>query len=100
MDELYFEGDEFFLSPEELSPALKTALKACSTPGPSHEEVAYVLDTFDVTCDEDLAVKYLLSYGAWDEGELDDHRENLGKLVWLAACDMRESGEINFSIYG
>ncbi len=32
----------------------------------------------------------LEEYGAWSEGELADHAQNLQRLVWLAAGDIAE----------
>ncbi len=32
----------------------------------------------------------LREYGAWDAAELADHDANLERLLWLAACDIRE----------
>lgn len=32
----------------------------------------------------------LISYGAWDESELQDHEANLDRILWIAACDIVE----------
>ena len=32
----------------------------------------------------------LKEYGAWDEEQLSDHDENLQRLLWLAAGDIKE----------
>jgi hypothetical protein len=32
----------------------------------------------------------LKEYGAWDAEELADHDQNLQRILWLAACDIRE----------
>lgn len=32
----------------------------------------------------------LREYGAWDDGELADHKQNLQRLVWIAAGDIVE----------
>lgn len=35
-------------------------------------------------------VTELKEYGAWDVEELVDHEQNLHRILWLAACDIRE----------
>ena len=32
----------------------------------------------------------LRGYGGWEEEELQDHQENLKRLVWIAGCDIAE----------
>jgi hypothetical protein len=33
----------------------------------------------------------LREYGAWDAAELADHDQNLQRILWSAACDIREN---------
>lgn len=40
--------------------------------------------------DPDVLRRELKEYGAWDATELADHDQNLQRLVWLAACDIKE----------
>jgi hypothetical protein len=40
--------------------------------------------------DADELRKELAEYGAWDETGLADHEQNLQRLLWLAACDIKE----------
>lgn len=35
-------------------------------------------------------IRELKEYGAWDTEELSDHEQNLQRILWLAACDIRE----------
>lgn len=37
-----------------------------------------------------LLASELREYGAWDEDELADHRQNLQRILWLACNDIRE----------
>lgn len=32
----------------------------------------------------------LREYGAWDSTEINDHDENLTRLLWCACCDIKE----------
>jgi hypothetical protein len=32
----------------------------------------------------------LLGYGAWDREELESHEANLDRIVWVAACNIRD----------
>lgn len=38
----------------------------------------------------DLLASELKEYGAWDEIELQDHNQNLQRLLWLACGDISE----------
>ena len=38
---------------------------------------------------EDLK-KELEQHGAWDDEELNDHQENLKRILWIAAADIQE----------
>ena len=33
----------------------------------------------------------LAEYGAWNEEELQDHAQNLQRVLWLGVCDIREN---------
>ncbi len=32
----------------------------------------------------------LAEYGAWDDGELQDHAQNLQRILWIGVCDIWE----------
>jgi hypothetical protein len=40
--------------------------------------------------DPEKVKEELRGYGAWDREELEDHETNLGRIVWIAACGIRE----------
>jgi hypothetical protein len=40
--------------------------------------------------DPELLRAELKEYGAWDSQELSDHDQNLQRILWLAAGDIRE----------
>ena len=72
--------------------------RRCSHPGPCD------LDVADLATEPAIAAQLaaidpttlraeLQEYGAWDDGELADHAQNLQRLLWLAASDVHEQPE-------
>ena len=49
-------------------------------------EIERQLEAIDPT----VLVRELREYGAWDENELADHRQNLQRILWLACNDITE----------
>lgn len=68
------------------------AVLACSASGDvsiSVEHWASKIDLSSIT-DNDLSDQ-LSEYGAWSDDELSNRKENESRIVWIAACDIRES---------
>lgn len=70
---------------------------SCSQPGKdASEDVKDALRRYpsllaDIRdLDQFLVREELAEYGAWDEDELADDEKNAERLVWLAACDLKE----------
>lgn len=63
---------------------------SCSHPGPCDEDVKDTLPELNLQLDSGLVRAELKEYGAWNETELQDDNENLLRIVWIAACDIRE----------
>jgi len=42
----------------------------------------------------ELIAECLKEYGAWDDEELKDHKQNIQRLLWIAACDLQEKEDI------
>ncbi len=40
--------------------------------------------------DKDWLKKELSEYGAWEKEELEDHNENLQRILWIACGDINE----------
>lgn len=59
----------------------------------------YILSQYDIICDPETAKAMLRPYGAWEEGELSDHDENMLRLIWIIGCDLGENGEAYLSTY-
>lgn len=101
MPDLTFAGSDFILDREDLAdnPALLSDLLDCGGPGAADEAVAYVLRVYDVQGDVADCAAYLRGYGAWEDHELEDHEENLARLVWLTGCALNEGESAYFSRY-
>jgi len=71
---------------------LDTALD-CSQPGPADEAVADAVDFGEVNfvASADEIRQFLAGYGSWNDEELADDQENLHRVLWVAACDIREN---------
>ena len=41
--------------------------------------------------DKAVLINELMEYGAWDEEELQNHEENLGRILWLACAEIVET---------
>jgi hypothetical protein len=70
---------------------------SCSQPGKdASEDVEAALRRYpsllaDIRdLDPFLVREELSEYGAWDEEELADDEENAERLVWLAACELKD----------
>lgn len=49
-----------------------------------------------IDTDPEFLVRFLKGYGAWNEEELKDHKQNLARLCWLACADIQERKEFWF----
>lgn len=70
-------------------------IDACSHQGQCYQDVketrrkAYIREQLDKVDPEHLR-QYLKEFGAWEPEELQDHEDNLDRLLWTACCDIRE----------
>jgi hypothetical protein len=62
----------------------------CSHPGQCTREVYEVTEQLNLDIDPEALREELREYGAWSDEELADHEENLRRIVWLAAGNIRE----------
>lgn len=66
----------------------------CSRPGQSADDaVSHWCDRLNFEGPAWLIREHLKGYGAWDDAQLCDHRENLQRLLWAWACDCSEAGQ-------
>lgn len=98
---LYFAGPDWTLHADELETQFLQDLLACGAGGQdATPAVEHVIATYEITgCREDCATM-LRALGAWEENELQDHDENLRRLIWLTGCALREDDRMAyFSTY-
>ena len=65
----------------------------CSASGAADDAVSFWVKWLGFEGPSWAIRRHLRAYGAWDRSELCDHRQNLHRLLWVWACDCRESGE-------
>ena len=73
-------------------------IKACNHSGPCDEDVKRAMELMEVKreleeINPEQLKRELAEYGAWNDQELNDHQENLKKILWIAAGDIQESDE-------
>ena len=94
-----FMGTDFMLSSDELNDELLQALTDCGGSGPADAAVEYVRENFNIVGNVEDCKNYLRGYGAWEDDELEDHDENLNRLVWLTGCSLGDDEDAYFSSY-
>lgn len=73
----------------------KAQAAACSHPGPCDADVLALSKVPAIQrqlakLDPETVRTTLDGYGAWDGADLDDHEQNLRRLLWCACCDITE----------
>ena len=76
----------------DLGTDLGQDLLDCAGQGDATEAVEYMLGQYQVVAHPDIA-DALKEYGAWDQHQLADHGENVRRMVWLLAAEVREGLE-------
>lgn len=71
----------------------------CSAAGDCYEAVTYWAGEIGLAMDPSDLAACLRGYGAWDDGELADHAENIKRALWIIAGDLSENGEAHLSTY-
>lgn len=62
----------------------------CSGPGQKDESVEYWAKKLKLEIDPKKLASELKEYGAWNGTELADHDENIRRIIWIGACNIRE----------
>lgn len=70
--------------------------KACSHPGQCDADVAELINLDRISqqldaWDPGALAGELHEYGAWDWPELENHEDNIQRMVWIACCDVVEN---------
>ena len=85
-EEASFNGFQFILP--------KDAVNDCSHQGACDTDVAFWCDYVDWTqATEEQIRAELAEYGAWSEEDLQDVQQNRHRLLWVAACNVKEERE-------
>ncbi len=69
--------------------------EACSHPGQCDDDVMWLSEQPVIArqlrkLDPALVAAELREYGAWDMEELQDHAQNIQRLLWIASGDIAE----------
>lgn len=69
--------------------------EACSHSGQCDDDVKYlsclpVIRRQIAKIPPEQIAAELKEYGAWDEQELQDHDQNIQRILWIAACNISE----------
>lgn len=70
----------------------------CYHSGACDRDVYCWVDKLDLEIDPAALISALMEYGAWEDRDLEDHDENVARIVWIAAGDLQETitqGEYN-----
>lgn len=65
-------------------------VRDCSHSGSCDEDVQLWLKEIQINIDPETLRSELREYGAWSAEELSDHHANLGRILWIAAGNIRE----------
>jgi hypothetical protein len=65
-------------------------VRDCSGPGAADEPVAFWAGKLGCPIEPETLKAELKEYGAWDAEELGDHDDNWRRIIWIAACNIRE----------
>ena len=69
-------------------------LEDCYHSGACDSDVAYWIERLNFDFDKQQGIDYLKEYGAWDEKQLQDHKENKHRVLWLFAGDYADDQPI------
>ena len=89
----------WFQGRQAISRLPQECIADCSAQGSVDESVAYWVDRLNLEAPPWLLREHLKAYGAWDRAELCDHKANLRRLLWTWACDCKEYGDPNWTVY-
>lgn len=66
------------------------AVRDCHHRGACDADVDFWEPRIEIKVAPDLIKAELAEYGAWDESELQDEKQNKKRLIWLAAAQIQE----------
>ena len=78
-----FSESPIYVDANDLDPTMYEDWKACGGSGDQSENVDAFIRQYDITGDEAVCREALKPEGAWTEDQLQDHDENLRRVVWI-----------------
>jgi hypothetical protein len=69
----------------------KKFINAIPRSGQADSSVADLRTMYNVECNPSHLVEYLKSYGSWGDSELQNHDDNIDRLIWLSCLDCQEN---------
>lgn len=64
--------------------------------GAADDAVSELRQYYNIRVSETDLKRFLKSYGAWDESDLESYDDNVDRLIWLACLDCQENDKNNF----
>lgn len=71
-----------------------TCIKDCSHSGQCDDDVSYWKNRLNLQIDSELLRRELKEYGAWNSEELSNHDDNLLRIIWIAAGNLRDENNL------
>ena len=62
----------------------------CSHSGACDDDVEYWAEKLNLKINPGVLKEELQCYGAWEDAELNDHDQNLHRIIWLAAGQIKD----------
>jgi len=66
--------------------------------GPFDDYAEYICESYDVQADASIK-EFLQDYGAWGSDELNDHEQNIKRVLWVTILNCKEE-KTNFAYIG
>lgn len=82
---------------DDLSKDMQEAINDAPNSGAQDFVVDKLITEFNIHTDDPDGVRaHLKGYGAWDDNDLQDAKENLRRCVWIMINDLKDQGEAYF----
>ena len=89
----HFDVSPIYVDSNDLDPAMYEAWKGCGGVGDQTDNVNAFMEAYSITGLPWVLKIALASEGAWTSEELEDHDENLRRVVWIFGSMFRENEE-------
>ena len=89
----HFDESPIYIDTNDLDPAMYEAWKGCGGIGDQTYNVKAFTEAYSITGEADVLRIALASEGLWTNGELENHDENIRRIVWIFGSMFRENEE-------